>query len=168
MNYCLLSVSLWHKHNRIPSQDFIAWCRYHYNLPQLLQSDAPIIIDGTAYSPCLATKQCVDNNCYIKPPTHSSTSSPPFSTLQGARSTIRFMSCSMSHESEWSPDYFDFFENMTRDRLAKAHACKDTIIGDTPIKLAATFRQNSKDRLARMCHDCRPRQRIALSGASLA
>ena len=55
------------------------------------------------------------------------------------------MSCIMSHEGEWSPDFFDFFEDMTR--LAKAHACKDTLMGDTPSKLAASFRQNAKDRL---------------------
>jgi hypothetical protein len=321
----VFTASLWHKHNRIPSQHFTAWYRYHYNLPQLLQSDAPIIIDGTAYSPCLATKQCVDNNCYINAtathtvacngfkasrysihnnlrnhthyiakeagatssvepdsstillreftseqmrklfPKQQSQSNPALqiaydllqpnlqphqisqlrldlasaisscddnqgrridvaihtplpadywvdvsaihatksSTItsaaswfnaehacekdaatlntpnnmlalpskpiadaiklkqttysllhklailqhaKGARPTIpRFMSCIMSHEGEWSPDFFDFFEDMTR--LAKAHACKDTLMGDTPSKLAASFRQNAKDRL---------------------
>ena len=321
----VFTASLWHKHNRIPSQHFIAWYRYHYNLPQLLQSDTPVIIDGTAYSPCLATKQCVDNNCYINAtathtvacngfkssrysihntlrnhthyiakeagatsavepdsstillreftseqmrklfPKHGSLPNPTLqiaydllqpnlqphqishlhltlasaigscddnqgrridiaihtplpadywidvsaihatkaSTIsntstwfnaeracesdaaarntpnnmlalpshpiaeavkrkqttysllhklailqhaKGARPTIpRLMACIMSHEGEWSPDYFDFLEDMTR--LAKAHACKDTIMGDTPIKHAASFRQNAKDRL---------------------
>ncbi len=41
---------------------------------------------------------------------------------------------------------FDSVDVLKR-RPMSVNACKDTLMGDTPIKLAATFRQNAKDRL---------------------
>ena len=48
-------------------KEFIAWFRFHYNLPQLLRGDTLRMVAGTAMTTCHATQQCIEEEALLDP-----------------------------------------------------------------------------------------------------
>ena len=63
----VLSSCLWYKEHRMGPKEFIAWFRFHYNLPQLLRGDTLRMVAGTAMTTCCATQQCIEEEALLDP-----------------------------------------------------------------------------------------------------